>query len=55
MERLRHPGSWRPATADCGRDKLAASEQAYVVDVIDRWLRRQDPDAPDAGEPTLFD
>lgn len=34
---------------------LAGAEQAYVVDVIDRWLRRQDPSAPDAGEPTLFD
>lgn len=34
---------------------LSAAEQAYVVDVIDRWLRRQDASAPEAGEPTLFD
>lgn len=34
---------------------LTDSEQRYVVDVIDRWLRRQDPTAPEAGEPTLFD
>jgi hypothetical protein len=34
---------------------LTESEQRYVVDVIDRWLRRQDPAAPDAGEPSLFD
>ena len=34
---------------------LSDAEQAYVVDVIDRWLRRQDPSAPDAGEPDLFD
>ena len=34
---------------------LTPSEQRYVVDVIDRWLRRQDPAAPETGEPTLFD
>ena len=34
---------------------LSDAEQLYVVDVIDRWLRLQDPAAPDAGELTLFD
>jgi hypothetical protein len=34
---------------------LSDAEQAYVVDVIDQWLRRQDPTAPNDGEPTLFD
>ena len=34
---------------------LSAAEQQYVVDVIDRWLRRQDPTVPESGEPTLFD
>jgi hypothetical protein len=34
---------------------LSEPEQSYVVDVISRWLRRQDPAAPDAGELTLFD
>ena len=34
---------------------LSPPEEAYVVDVIDRWLRRQDPAAPEAGEPSLFD
>jgi hypothetical protein len=34
---------------------LTDSEQAYVVDVIERWLRRQDPAAPETGEPSLFD
>jgi hypothetical protein len=34
---------------------LSDPEQRYVVDVIDQWLRREDPHAPDAGEPTLFD
>ena len=34
---------------------LSEAERDYVVDVIGRWLRRQDPSAPDAGEPTLFD
>lgn len=35
--------------------QLAAAEQAYVVDVIGQWLRRVEPSAPEAGEPTLFD
>ena len=30
-------------------------EQAYVVAVIEKWLRREDPSAPDLGEPSLFD
>src|SRR3954470_1281092 len=34
---------------------LTAREQAYVIGVIDAWLRRQDPTAPELGEPTLFD
>jgi predicted Fe-S protein YdhL (DUF1289 family) len=34
---------------------LTDSEQAYVVDIIERWLRRQDPTVPAAGEPSLFD
>jgi hypothetical protein len=34
---------------------LAVAEQAYVVGVIGQWLRRAEPSAPDAGEPTLFD
>jgi hypothetical protein len=34
---------------------LSDAEQRYVVEVIDRWLRRQDPSAPETGEPTLFD
>jgi hypothetical protein len=34
---------------------LSDAERASVVDVIDRWLRRQDPSAPETGEPDLFD
>ena len=34
---------------------LTDAEQQYVVDVIDRWLKRQDPLAPEMGEPSLFD
>ena len=34
---------------------LTAKEQSYMVDVIGRWLRRQDPSAPELGEPSLFD
>jgi hypothetical protein len=34
---------------------LTADEQAYVVDVIARWIRQQDPAAPETGELTLFD
>jgi hypothetical protein len=34
---------------------LSAGEQAYVVNVIASWIARQDPDAPEAGEPSLFD
>lgn len=34
---------------------LTASERGYVVDVIERWLRRSDPGAPEHGEPGLFD
>jgi len=34
---------------------LSNAEQSYVVDVIDRWLRREDPAVPETGEPTLFD
>jgi len=34
---------------------LSEAEQLYVVDVLDRLLRKQDPSAPDAGELTLFD
>ena len=38
----------------CGR-VLSGAEQAYVVEVIDRWIRAQDSTAPEQGEPTLFD
>jgi hypothetical protein len=34
---------------------LSDREQEYIVGVIGRWLEREDPSAPDAGEPTLFD
>ena len=34
---------------------LTPTEEAYVADVIARWLDRQDPSAPEAGEPSLFD
>jgi len=34
---------------------LTDPEQRYVLDVIDRWLRRQDPTVPETGEPSLFD
>lgn len=34
---------------------LTSSQQRYVVDVIGRWLLRQDPNAPERGEPSLFD
>lgn len=34
---------------------LTPAEQAYVLDLIDRWLRVEDPAAPETGEPTLFD
>jgi hypothetical protein len=34
---------------------LSDRERTYVVDLIDCWLKRQDPSAPDVGEPTLFD
>ena len=55
------------APATCGRGwreqwhgiprgrPLSQREQRYVVDVIERWLMREDPTAPAAGEPTLFD
>jgi hypothetical protein len=33
---------------------LTDMEQAYVVGIIDAWISRQDPQAPDEGEPTLF-
>jgi hypothetical protein len=34
---------------------LSAEEQAYVVNVIASWIEREDPNAPEAGEPSLFD
>lgn len=34
---------------------LTEAEQAYVVKVIASWIARDAPDAPDAGEPSLFD
>jgi hypothetical protein len=34
---------------------LTDKEQGYVVAVIEAWIRRQDPAAPDEGEPTLFE
>jgi hypothetical protein len=34
---------------------LSDAEQGYIVDVIARWIHRQDSAAPDLGEPTLFD
>lgn len=34
---------------------LGESEQAYVVSVIASWIAREDPAAPETGEPTLID
>src|SRR4051794_32287095 len=34
---------------------LTAAQRRYLVGVIDRWLREQDPHAPEQGQPTLFD
>ena len=34
---------------------LSTAQKKYVLTVIDRWLREQEPSAPETGEPTLFD
>ena len=34
---------------------LTTKELEYVADVIDCWLRREDPSAPELGELSLFD
>jgi hypothetical protein len=34
---------------------LTAEQRRYLVGIIDRWLRTQDPAAPERGEPSLFE